>query len=195
MGNARQHHYIQAAYLEGFLASGEVMLWTYGRRRVKPYRGQPDTLATQRDFYNIPNAPSGVHIDSYIEKSIEEPGLAALRRLTGRKQSPDVNDRIALARYISFQEMRVPYAREITREHALRSTQDLAQSLKTFGLSQAEVETFAIAEGKRANRGSRFTVTQDDVNELSKEMENNPETFDLEDMIESGNEHARFSQQ
>jgi hypothetical protein len=192
MGNARQHHYVQAAYLEGFLAPGEDMLWTYGRRRLKPYRGQPDTLASQRDFYNIPNAPSGVHIESYLEKSIEEPGLAALRRLTATKQPPDVNDRIALARYISFQEMRVPYAREITREHALRSTKDLAQSLRKSGLLQAEVESFAIAEGRRANRGSRFTVTQDELNELMKEMQSNPDTFDLEDMIKSGNEHARF---
>ena|ERR1035441_1081579 len=81
MAKARQHHYVQARYLNGFLAPGSTQLVCYGRGRSKPHRSIPDGIATQRDFYAIPNGPPDANIETFLESKIERPGLEALRRL------------------------------------------------------------------------------------------------------------------
>src|SRR6476619_4162995 len=111
MATARQHHYVQARYLDGFLAPGGTHLVCYGRGRSKPHRSIPDGIASQRDFYAIPNAPPGINLENFLESKVEGPGLEALRRLVQSRTPVSVEDRISLSRYISFQEMRVPYAR------------------------------------------------------------------------------------
>ena len=63
MATARQHHYVQARYLDRFLASGSAQLGCYGRGRSKAHRSIPDGLASQRDFYAIPNPPPGSNLE------------------------------------------------------------------------------------------------------------------------------------
>ncbi len=112
MARARQRHYVQARYLDGFLAPGSTQLVCYGRGSSKPHRSVPDGIATQRDSYAIPNGPPGSNIEAFIENEIERPGLEASRRLVESRGPPQVEDRISLSWYIAFQEMRVPYSRE-----------------------------------------------------------------------------------
>ena len=131
MATARQHHYVQARYLDGFLAPGSTQLVCYGRGRSKPHRSIPDGIATQRDFYAIPNRPPDANIENFLETKIERPGLDALRRLVENRTPPSLEDRVSLSRYIAFQEMRVPYSRELNREH-------MRQSLEEKGLAVQE---------------------------------------------------------
>lgn len=71
MAAARQHHYVQARYLDGFIAPGSTQLVCYGRGRSKPHRSIPDGIATQRDFYAIPNGLPGANIETFLESEIE----------------------------------------------------------------------------------------------------------------------------
>jgi hypothetical protein len=134
MATARQHHYVQARYLDGFLAPGSTQLVCYGRGRSKPHRSIPDGIATQRDFYAIPNGPPDANIENFLETKIERPGLDALRRLVENRTPPSLEDRVSLSRYIAFQEMRVPYSRELNREHMRQSLEEKAlQTAPCFG--------------------------------------------------------------
>jgi hypothetical protein len=69
MAKARQHHFLQARYLDGFLAPGSTQLVCYGRGRSKFHRSIPDGVATQRDFYAIPSRPPGTSRHSSKTKS------------------------------------------------------------------------------------------------------------------------------
>jgi Protein of unknown function (DUF4238) len=117
MKSARRHHYVQARYLEGFLLPPSERLWCYGRRRQSPFQKIPDDLAHQRDFYRFPNASPEHNLERFLEDNVESPGLLGLRKLVETRIPLEVENRIHLARYIAFQEMRVPHTRELNREH------------------------------------------------------------------------------
>ena len=192
MATARQHHYVQARYLDGFLAPGNAQLVCYGRGRSKPHRSIPDGIATQRDFYAIPNGPPGANIETFLESKIERPGLDALRRLVESRTPPSVEDRISLSRYIAFQEARVPYTRELYREHMWRSFEEKALQLETNGKSSLIFQNVAIAEGIPVRHSEPYEVTREDVEECLAEMNNNPDSFDLEPMVDLANDMTKF---
>jgi hypothetical protein len=147
VATARQHHYVQARYLDGFLAPGSTQLVCYGRGRSKLHSSIPDGIAPQHDFYAIPNAPPGVNLEKFLESKVEGPGLEALRRLVENETPPSVEDRISLSRYIAFQEMRVPYARELNREHMRLSFEEKAWQFEKSGQSSLIFQNVATAEG------------------------------------------------
>lgn len=192
MATARQHHYVQARYLDGFLAPGSTQLVCYGRGRSKPHRSIPDGIATQRDFYAIPNSPHGVNLEKFLESKVEGPGLEALRRLVENKTPPSVEDRISLSRYIAFQEMRVPYARELNREHMRLSFEDKARQFEKSGQSSLIFQNVATAEGIPVKHSEPYEVTRKDVEYFLADMNNNPDTFDLEHMIDLANDMTTF---
>jgi hypothetical protein len=192
MATARQHHYVQARYLDGFLALGGTQLVCYGRGRSKPHRSVPDGIATQRDFYAIPNAPPDANLERFLESKVEGPGLEALRRLVESKTPPSVDDRVSLSRYIAFQEMRVPYARELNREHMRLSFEEKARQFEKSGQSSLIFQNVATAEGIQVKHSKPYEVTREDVDYFLAEMNNNPDTFDLEYMIDLANDMTKF---
>lgn len=192
MATSRQHHFVQARYLDGFLASGSTQLVCYGRGRSKFHRSIPDGVATQRDFYAIPNRPPGANIEAFLESKIELPGLEALRRLVENRVQPSVEDRISIGRYIAFQEMRVPYARELNREHMRRSFEDKAVQFEKTGKSSLIFQNVAIAEGIPVRHSEPYEVSREEVEAYLANMNNNPDTFDLEQMIDLANDMTKF---
>jgi hypothetical protein len=192
MAGARQHHYVQARYLDGFLAPANKQLVVYGRDRSKPHRSIPDGIACQRDFYAIPNAPPGVNLEHFLESKVETPGLEALRRLVERKTAPSVEDRIQLSRYIAFQEMRVPYARELNREHMRASFEEKGKQFERTGQSSLIFQNVALAEGVAVKHSDPYEVHREDVEYFLMDMDNNPDTFDLDFMIDLANDMTRF---
>jgi hypothetical protein len=192
MATARQHHFVQARYLDGFLAPGSTQLVCYGRGRSKFHRSIPDGVATQRDFYAIPSGPPGVNIETFLESKIEKPGLEALRRLVGNRVPPSVEDRISLSRYIAFQEMRVPYSRELIRKHMRRSSEDMALQFEKSGKSSLIFQNVATAEGIPVRHSEPYEVSRDEVEEYLADMNSSPDTFDLEQMIDLANDMTKF---
>jgi hypothetical protein len=192
MATARQHHYVQARYLDGFLAPGSTQLVCYGRGRSKPHRSIPDGIATQRDFYAIPNGPPGANIENFLESKIERPGLDALRRLVENRTPPSVEDRVSLSRYIAFQEMRVPHSRELNREHMRQSFEEKALQFRKSGKSSLTFQNVAIAEGIPVKHSEPFEVTREEVEEFLADINNNPDTFDLDQMIDLANDMTKF---
>jgi Protein of unknown function (DUF4238) len=192
MARARQHHFVQARYLDGFLAPGSTRLVCYGRGRSKFHRSIPDGVATQRDFYAIPSGPPGANIETFLESKIETPGLEALRRLVENRVPPSVEDRISLGRYVAFQEMRVPYSRELNREHMRRLFEDKALQLEKSGKSSLIFQNVATAEGIQVRHSEPYEVSRDEVEEYLANMNSNPDTFDLEQMINLANDMTKF---
>lgn len=192
MQSARQSHYVQARYLDGFLAPPNDQLWCYGRRRPKPFSAIPDKLARQRDFYRIPNAPPDKNLESFLENSVESPGLAALQKLVKAREPLDVADRIRLAKYIAFQEMRVPHTREVNREHMSQSINHMLQRFRDTGGTRADVHHFALAEGVAVQKAEPFSVTREDIEVCAQEIKDNPKSFDLQGMIDLANDMTQF---
>jgi hypothetical protein len=192
MSSARQHHFVQARYLDGFLAPGNDKLWCYGRRRPVPFRQIPDKLARGRDLYRLPNAPPDTNIESLLERYVEGPGLAALRKLVGNKQPLGIEDRIHLARYMAFQEMRVPHIREVNREHMSESIKHMLRGFQETGSAKVVVQQGALVEGRVVKRDDPLTLTRDDIDAYAKEIANNPDSFDLKHMVEFANEITEF---
>ncbi len=192
MQNTRQQHYLQARYLDGFLAPPDDMLWCYGRRRPEPYRAIPDKVARQRDLYQIPNAPLGENLESFLEKVVETPGLKALRQLIASKKPPDLRSRIDLAKYIAFQEMRVPHTREVNREHTSQSISHMLDRFKETGGSSAIAQTVALVEGIEVKRDKPTSFAREDIEAYAKEIADNPESFDLETMVDLSNDMTTF---
>jgi hypothetical protein len=192
MATARQHHYVQARYLDGFLAPGSTQLVCYGRGRSKPHRSIPDGIASQRDFYAIPNAPSSINLENFLGSKVEGPGLEALRRLVQSRTEPSVEDRISLSRYIAFQEMRVPYARELNREHMRASFEEKLRQFAKSGQSSLVFQNVATAKGVPVKHSEPYEVTREDVEYFLAEMNNNPDSYDLEHMIDLANDMTKF---
>lgn len=188
----RKHHYVQARYLDGFLAEGETQLLCYGRQRSKPFKAIADELANERDFYAIPDAPVGSNIEDYLEKVIEYPGLNSLKELATRCQPPTLQSRVALARYIAFQEMRVPHTRELMRKQQLHTLTHIERQLRAQGGRQATIYPYATAEGEVAKAGQVFSITLEEVQAHLTELERNLDTFDLPSMVECANDFYIF---
>jgi hypothetical protein len=184
MQNARQHHYVQARYLDGFLSPPNNKLWCYGRRRFTPYPAVPDKLARQRDFYRIPGAPPAYNLENFIEKGVEAPGLLALRKLVRFREPLDFVSRVHLAKYIAFQEVRVPHTRELIREQTSQSINHMLQRFQETGGTSAIVQDFALAEGTEIERTKPIAVTREEIESFAKKIADNPDSFDLHDMVE-----------
>jgi hypothetical protein len=125
-GIPRRHHYVTKAYLEGFLEPGKPHLYCYGRKRSEPFQNTPINLANIRDFHSYKRADGSIDcsLEARIEKEIESPGIPILRRLVSGKTNLDYGQRVALARLVALQSIRVPYERNFmdgNNVHNLRS--------------------------------------------------------------------------
>ena len=192
MPATRRDHYVQARYLDGFLAPSSDKLWCYGRKRAEPFSAIPDKLACQRDFYRFPNASADTNLEGFLEKFVEAPGLAALRKLLETRQALDIENRIQLAKYIAFQEMRVPHTREVNRQHASQSVNHMLQRLREKGGTSAVVQNIALAEGVEVRRAESFSVTREEIEAYEKEIADNPKSFDLGSMVDLANDMTTF---
>jgi hypothetical protein len=191
LNNARQHHYVQARYLDGFLVAPNDKLWSYGRRRTAPFESIPDKLARQRDFYRLPNAPNGQNLEPFLE-AIEKPGLDALKELVMTRQPLMEEKRINLARYIAYQEMRVPYAREINREQTERSLRDFIRRFDETGRTDVTVQNTAVVDGVVVRRSEARRIRRSEVERELAEVLANPDSHDLHQMMDLASTMTRF---
>ena len=192
MARKRQHHYVQARYLDGFVIEPHGMLWCYGRKRLSPYSALPDNLAHQRDFYALPNSITGEDLEEFLEKFVETPGLTALRTLVDTKNVPLLTDRVHLAKHIAFQETRVPYMRDRVKMQMLHEARDMVRRFRETGGTNAEHHVFATVNGQPVVRSAPVIISRDEAEEYLREIEANPKTFDLEMMVEMATDATHF---
>ena len=109
----RKHHFIQAAYLEGFTdSSGKVHV--FDRETQRAYRSAPASTGFERDFYTLRDPAEGVEahaIETEFLARIESPGLPALRALADRPGSTKHATRLDALRYMALAHVRGPVPR------------------------------------------------------------------------------------
>jgi hypothetical protein len=113
MARPKRQHYVTKAYLDGFLEPSEEQLFCWARPLGKLFRGKPENLAHERNYYSVRN-PDGSWDDAaeeLIGTSVEDPGLAVLKKLNSGKTRLNWRERLELSRLFAFQEFRVPFFR------------------------------------------------------------------------------------
>lgn len=115
----RQHHYVTASYLEGFLDAGQTQLFCYGRQNPQGFRTTPDKLARIRDYYSYRRADGTLNdkLERLIGSKVEDPGISIIRDLCTGKTRLNWERRKLLSFLIGLQRTRVPYEREFMDAH------------------------------------------------------------------------------
>ncbi len=171
------------------------MLWCYGRKRPIPYSALPNNLAHQRDFYDLPNSTAGENLEDFLEQLVETPGLNALRTLVAKREAPGIADRVNLAKYIAFQEARVPYMRDRVKMQMLHEAKDMVLRFHETGGTEAEHQVFAAIDGKPVLKAAPVVISREEAEEYLRELEANPKTFDVEMMVDMATDSTRFLSQ
>jgi Protein of unknown function (DUF4238) len=82
MTTKRRHHYPPKSYLIGFCDEPR-RLYLYDALKGEVYRSSPKDAFVQANYNTVPTADGGFDhnsIEDLLEKEIETPGVAALRR-------------------------------------------------------------------------------------------------------------------
>lgn len=131
MKASAQHHYVTSAYLEGFLAENEQLLYVYTRDRETSFRLKPEKVARIHNYYSHVREDGSIddRLEATLQKAVEDPGLAVLRRLNRGRYDISSHARGRLALLMAIQEYRVPWMRG-NMEEVIRTVQEqLAQAM------------------------------------------------------------------
>jgi Protein of unknown function (DUF4238) len=176
-----QHHFVPRSYLEGFADAGG-QLHIYERGKEQPFVLAPEKAARQRNYYSVRRKDGTFDdtIEHFLDKSVEAPAVAVICKLVNGYQQPTWEDRIALARWIAFQEHRTPLQRGGFEQMAQKL---LKQTMQMMAASPGYLE-HVLAE--LAEQGEQFGVTADDLRKSIEqdgfEIEVNP-IFSLDTML------------
>jgi hypothetical protein len=153
----KQHHYVTKAYLDGFLAPSDEHRFCYGRNR-SPFKHSPDALAKQRNYYSVKNADGtwDDSLESMIERFIEVPGLAVIKKLSSGKTRLKWDERQAISLFVAFQEMRTPAARQRARVLSKTFNDRLLHDIRAANPEQTSI-------GLIGRTGKANNVTLDEI--------------------------------
>lgn len=159
-----QHHFVTRAYLEEF-TDARGLLHIYERGKDKPFQLTPEKAARQRNYYAVKKQDGSYDdtIEHLLDEKIESPAIAVIRKLGSSNGQLSWDDRIALARWISFQELRTPLQRD--------GFEGIAANLVKKTMQMMARTPGAIEEGleRLKEQGKDYGVTAE---ELRKGVEN-----------------------
>jgi hypothetical protein len=161
----KQHHYVTRAYLAGFIKEPSIQLVCYGRGR-KPFLKPPAELGKRRNYYAI-RKPDGSWDDSLedlIGRTVEEPGLQVIKKLTSGKTKIDAAEREALALLVAYQQMRTPAARKRLRAMSQMMTDRVLHEIRIADPTQTSVK---LLDGKGERESD---VTLDEITAANEEL-------------------------
>jgi len=153
-----QHHYVTSAYLDGFLSDKQKMLYVYTRNRDHFFRVRPDKVARIRNYYSREQEDGTIDdkLESMLQKNVEDPGLAVIRKLNAGKYGISREARAALAFLLAIQEYRVPWMRNHTEELIHTMQQKFSDKVfQTPGLMEQYLEE---TQKDKADDGKRVTA-------------------------------------
>src|SRR5215471_16176141 len=109
-----QHHFVTRAYLEGF-TDGNGHLHIYERGREKPFALVPEKAARQKNYYTVKRQDGKLDdtVEQFLSEEVESPAMKVVRKLADSEAQPSWEERTALARWISFQEMRTRMVKKL----------------------------------------------------------------------------------
>ncbi len=153
-----QQHFVTRAYLEGF-ADANGQLHVYERGREGPFSLTPAKAARQRNYYSFKNKDGKFddQIERFLDEQVESPAMAVIRKLVQNEEQLPWNERVALARWIAFQEFRTPLQREGIEQTAQKLIETTMQMLAVVpGVIEEALE-------KLNEQGKEYGVTAEDV--------------------------------
>lgn len=112
MNRPIQQHFVTRAYLQGF-ADEKGQLHIYERGKQKPFVAVADKAARQRNYYSVKGKDGKFddRIETFLDEQVESPAMKVLKDLSEKGDQPSWDDRISLARWMAFQELRTPLQR------------------------------------------------------------------------------------
>lgn len=170
MNRPAKQHFVNRAYLQGF-ADPNGRLHIYERGKEKPFVSTPEKTARKRNYYSIKRKDGTFDdtIEHFLDREVESPAMAVIRKLSDSNEQPTVEDRFALARWIAFQEHRTPLHRGGIEETAEKL---LHQMMEVTAAAPGYIEH--VLE-KLKDEGQELGVTAE---ELRKSVEN--DGFEIE---------------
>jgi len=143
MTTPKRHHFVPAAYLQGFVEDQTGFLNVFSKRTRTWRRQKPNQVMVRNKFYHQDWAPAGVDKD-ILEKAlgaeIEPNGLLALKRLVEEPETLDDTAMAAILEYLQFQRIRVPRQADMAKR--------LAELVVTGELSKTPEGRQALKSGK-----------------------------------------------
>ena len=90
------------------------MLRIYTRNHPGSFRAQPDKVAKIRNYYSQvrPDGKLDDRFEDTLQKAVEDPGIAVIRKLNDGNYELSGDERDALALLLAIQEYRVPWMRD-----------------------------------------------------------------------------------
>ena len=166
MNRPKQQHYVTRSYLEGFLAKGETKLVVYSRGKNSHFRTDPKNVAKISNYYSV-KKEDGTYddrVEHMLQHTIEDPGMAVLRRLFAGNYSISKDARIRLATLLAIQEYRVPWMREQMEAFTAGMLQRFTQSmLDEPGVAEEAMDEVGLSDQKHMLEGMRKAFRDGDV--------------------------------
>ena len=149
----KQHHYVQRAYLEGFVdpdyeRRGQSYLWTYLPRK-SPFRQRPDRIAKRNYYYCFEQENRRSFDFEHMLQALEDVSLPVLRKFRGRNFNIDAEERLTFAGYVALSYTRVPTFESLVNRFALL---DMAFKVEKFASDPEKMKLLAREESDHTGK-------------------------------------------
>lgn len=157
MNRPVQQHFVTRAYLQGF-ADEKGQLHIYERGKQKPFGAVPDKAARQRNYYSVKDKDGKYddRIEKFLDEQVESPAMKVIKDLSERDYQPSWDDRISLARWIAFQELRTPLQRGGIEEAAQKL---IERTMEMMAATPGALEN-ALEELKKQGKEQHVTAAR-----------------------------------
>ncbi len=160
----KQHHYVQRAYLEGFVdpdqkRHGETYLWAYLPKKSS-FRQKPDRIAKRNYYYCFDRENRRQFDFEDTLQKLEDVSLPVLRKLRCLQFDITPEERLTFAGYVALSNTRVPVFEHLVNRSTLLRT---AFELERFASDPESMKELARQEsestGKEITPGGNASAT------------------------------------
>lgn len=149
----KQHHYIQRAYLEGFIdpdceKQGKSYLWSYLPKK-SPFPQKPERIAKRNYYYCYNREKERLFEFEHTLQKLEDVSLPVLQKLRTQDFLINSEERVTFAGYVALSYTRVPtFERTVNR----LATFDSAFRLEKFVSDPDNLKLIAREEFERTGK-------------------------------------------
>ncbi len=148
--NPKQQHYVQRAYLEGFVdpdseRSAESYLWAYLPNKL-PFPQKPDRIARRNYYYCFDKENRRQFVFEHTLQKLEDISLPVLRKLRNQQFNISPEERLTFAGYVALSYTRVPTFEGVINKFTLLYQ---ASEIKKFASDAEKMAALAREESER----------------------------------------------
>jgi hypothetical protein len=169
----KHHHYVQRAYLEGFIdfdyeRRRESYLWTYMPKK-SPFRQKPERIAKRNYYYCFERDNKRRFDVEHVLQQLEDVSLPVLKKLRSSQLDINPEERLTFAGYMALSYTRVPtFERTINRVTAIHEALEVekfaanVENLKLMAKEERELTGQEVTADEIRGRftGGNVVVTQ-----------------------------------